>query len=328
MRNRHNQHHHYGFIVQLLMVVLTTIVLIYAICAIAYQKFLANQATIAANKSAITPLGKGAAYLAVGDSYSAGWGADRTPSNLTIDKSVYDTSSACLRNKNAAQYIISRDLDLALTDISCGGAVTGNLLTDKQQDNPPQLDKLTADTKLVTMTIGGNDTALLYALNCAQTSDCSNNTVMSSLINLRIAGLPTDLEKIYQRIIAKAPHAKIRHAGYPHLIPPPGEPTGTCSSWLSADEQRVVNDFFVRTNDKIKETIQKFATETGTDAKYVDPLAADSPFMQRDNGQLLDGCSTSLKRYMNGPNDGTDGGWHPNIYGQQDYATIYEKSLK
>lgn len=314
-----------GFVGHLLVVVVVVIALIYAIGAIAYQNFLAKQAAVTANKQVTA---KGDAYLAVGDSYSAGWGADRTPANLTIDKSSYDTSNKCLRNKNSAQYIVARDLGFILTDATCGGAVTSTLLTDKQLDNPPQLDALSPDTKLVTMTIGGNDTALLYALNCIQTSDCANNTVMTMLINLRIADLPTNLNKIYKQIIAKAPHAKIRHAGYPYIIPPPGESTGTCQAWLTNDEEKAFNDLLVSTNDKIKQTINTFATETGADAQYVDPLASDSPFMQRDSGQLLDGCSTSMKRYMNGPNDGTDGGWHPNIYGQQAYAAIYKKTLK
>lgn len=301
---------------------------IYAVGDAAYKVHLAKQSPRTQSNTPMTPLAQESHYVAMGDSYSAGGGADRTPTKPAIDISAYDTSTKCYRSKYAAQYLLARSLDLKLTDASCGGAITENLITTNQENMPPQITRLTSDTKLVTMTIGGNDTALLYALNCIQTSDCSNNPLVTTLINLRIAGLPTNLEAIYKAVIEKAPNAKIRHAGYPHIIAPPGASTGTCASWLSASEQKVFDELLTGTNNKIKQTIEKFANDTGTDARYVDPLVADSPFMQLNAGQTLDGCSTSNKRYMNGPNDGTEGGWHPNIYGQRSYAELYEKSLK
>lgn len=291
----------------------------------AYKAHLSQQSQ---NKSAHQALASQAAYVAMGDSYSAGGGADRTPEDPRIDISAYDTTTKCFRSKHAAQYLVAQKLNLRLIDASCGGAITENLTKTNQETMPPQVTKLTPDTQLVTMTIGGNDTALLYALNCMQTSDCSNNPLVTTLINLRIAGLPANLDAIYKEIASKAPTAKIRHAGYPHIIAAPGSSTGTCTSWLTSAEQKTFNDLLVGTNNKIKQTIEQFAVSTGKDAAYVDPLASDSPFMQRDEGRSLDGCSPSMKRYMNGPNDGTEGGWHPNIYGQQMYAELYEKSLK
>lgn len=319
-------HHQSGFAVLPLIGAVITLVIIYAIGNNAYQQFLAKEQQVAPTATS-SPIPAKSVYVAMGDSYSAGGGADRTPENLAIDITAYDTSTKCYRSKKSAQYIVANDFDYKLTDASCGGAVTDNLLTVDQLEQPPQLTKLTADTKLVTMTIGGNDTALLYALSCIQTSDCENNVLMTTLINLRIQNLSTNLTSIYKQIKEKAPDAKIRHAGYPHIISPPGTATGTCSAWLTAKEQQVLSDLLVATNNKIKQAIGEFAASHKSDAKYVDPLASDSPFMQRDQGKTLDGCSTSEKRYMNGPNDGAEGIWHPNIYGQQHYAELYEKSL-
>ncbi len=305
---------------------------VFAIGDASYKTHLSETAKIPASAADTptksSPLSEQSVYIALGDSYSAGGGADRTPVNLAIDASAYDTSTKCWRSRNAAQYLVAKDLNLKLTDASCGGAVTDSLLKPQQEGVAAQLDSITSDTKLVTMTIGGNDTALLYALNCMATSDCANNALMTTLINLRILGLPANLSAIYKQIHAKAPSATIRHAGYPHIVAAPGEPTGTCKAWLTADEQKSFHDLLVGTNNKIKDTIQQFAKDSGADAAYVDPLADSSPFMQRDGTQMLDGCSTSTKRYMNGPNDGAEGGWHPNIYGQQMYADIYESSLQ
>lgn len=316
----------------LVIVALVIVAAVYALGSYAYQQhLLSQQGQIGPSASSLpessNPPASDSIYVAMGDSYSAGGGADRTPSNLKIDVSAYDTTTKCWRSKNAAQYLLTKQFDYTLIDASCGGAVVENLTITKQEDMPPQVTKLTPNTKLVTMTVGGNDTALLYALNCIQTSDCSNNVVMTTLIDLRIAGLAASLEKLYADIGKKAPDAKIRHAGYPHILAAPGNPTSTCAEWLTDSEARVFDRLLVRTNDAIKTAVQKYAASSGKDAKYVDPLATNSPFMQRDGTRSLDGCSESAKRYMNGPNDGKEGGWHPNIYGQQHYYELYKASL-
>lgn len=271
---------------------------------------------------------KGAAYLAMGDSYSAGGGADKIPKDPASDSSVYEHSvGECRRSKLAAQNIIANDLMLTLTDTTCSGAITSEILTESQKDMPPQLTKLSPSTALVTLTIGANDTALMYAVTCIQTSDCENDPAMTTLVQPRLEGLRINLVRIYQKIYKIAPNAKIRPAGYPYVIAPPGESTGTCNDWLTATEQQAFHDLLVGTNNTIKQTVADFAANNKVDIVYIDPLAPSSPFMQRDEGKLLDGCSKSEKRYMNGTLDGPSGLWHPNIYGQQHYAELYEKSL-
>lgn len=282
------------------------------------------------------PLPEGSEYVAMGDSYSSGWGADRTPANLTINKSVYDKYGYnCGRSDKAAQVLIMNALKLSLKNVACGGANTNHIVSESYQGEPPQANNLTTNTKLVTMTIGGNDTALMYMLSvCVQSGNCwkGANWMADSYINqfnTKVAALGPKMEKVLRTVAQKAPHAKIRPAGYPYIIAAPGEPTGTCSSWLTWQEQEFFADATIRTNNVIKNAAEKIALETGSDIKYVDPLAPGSPFLERDDGQMLDGCSTSLKRYMNGTNDGSlqYGGWHPNIDGQRRYADLYKASF-
>lgn len=278
------------------------------------------------------PLAAGDEYVAMGDSYSSGWGADRTPSNLTRDTSVYDDSNKCSHNTvYGDQYLLAHELNLALTDVACGGASTRHILTVSQFSGvPPQIQAVKNSTKLVTFTIGGNDTGLIYLLTiCIKTSGtCNPNGTTSHDVDKATAALPTNLNAIYQKIADTAPNAIVRQAGYPFIISIPGESPGTCKSWLNASDQQLFYDKLTAVNNTIKQTIESFAAQTGRDFKYVDPLASSSPFMQRDSsGQLLTACSSSLSRYMNGPNDGTSGAWHPNIYGQQMYEQIYKSSL-
>lgn len=278
------------------------------------------------------PLPAGAKYVSMGDSYSSGWGADRTPSNLKRDTSVYDDSNKCQHNTvYGDQYLLARDLSLSLTDVACGGASTRHILTVSQFSGvPPQIQAVKSDTSLVTLTIGGNDSGLLYLLTiCIKTSGtCNPRGTTSQQVDQATAELPINLNKIYQQVANTAPNAKLRQAGYPYIIAAPGEPTGNCKSWLNTSDQQLFYNKLTAVNNTIRQTIEAFAYNTGRDFKYVDPLASDSPFMQRDSsGKMLDGCSTSLQRYMNGPNDGSSGAWHPNIYGQQFYEQIYKASL-
>ncbi len=289
--------------------------------------------TPSSSPAPIDGLPAGAEYVAMGDSYGSGWGADRTPSNLTIDKSVYgNTSTTCGRSSYGAPVVVAADLSLSLKYVACGGANTDNLLSSGQFKEPAQLDNLSANTKLATITIGGNDSGLIWMLQvCVQNMNCvradwgANWFIVQA--DAKIAALPAKIEKVLRAALQKAPNAKIREMGYPYIISPKGEATGNCG-WLgSGAEAAYFQSATEATNNAIKSAVEKVAADTGRDVKYVDPLAADSPFMQRDNGQMLTGCSTSTKRYMNGPKDGSDGIWHPNIYGQQMYAQLIEASL-
>lgn len=266
-------------------------------------------------------------YVSMGDSYTAGDGSNRA-ADIATDPSGYDTTGPCARSKYAAQYIIARDLQYSLTDASCNAAFTLNVLSVAQGKNPKQVSAINSDTQLVTMTIGGNDALLAVLVLCIQESKCSPSGAAAKIVDNNISALPTLYKKIYNEIHRRAANAKIRHAGYPPILSIPGEPVGNCT-FMSTSEQKMFYSRLTRVNSIIRQTIEKYAKDTGVDAKYVDPFATDSPFLKRDDGQMLDGCSTSSKRYIVGPKDGgvNTGIWHPNIYGQRHYAEIYKRSL-
>ena len=86
-------------------------------------------------------------YVALGDSYAAGPGVPR----LRI------TSGLCGRSTNNYPTRVAAELaPSAFTDVSCSGAETHHMTT-RQHSNPPQYSALKADTRVVTITIGGND---------------------------------------------------------------------------------------------------------------------------------------------------------------------------
>jgi lysophospholipase L1-like esterase len=104
-----------------------------------------------AGASNADPLPQGSRYVALGSSFASGPGL-----NL-IDP-------MCSRSSNNYPSLVATSLDLTLTDVSCGGATVGNVLDVPQFGRPPQIQSVTADTKLVTVTVGGNDAQYLSQL--------------------------------------------------------------------------------------------------------------------------------------------------------------------
>jgi len=277
-----------------------------------------------------SPLPAGSVYVAMGDSYSSGEGANQIPGG-TPDSTMI--SGNCRRSTKAAQMLLTAQYGWQLTNPACAGSTTANVLNTFGWE-APQMTQLTANAKLVTMTIGGNDVQLLQLLvNCVVGTfygDCvpTNNTGYAptpaqqiATVDTAIAQLEPKIENVVRAVIGVAPGAKVRMAGYPWVIAPPGQPIGTCT-WLSTGEQTMFDTELHKLNDAIRIGTQTVAAANpGLDIQYVDPMVPGSPFQVTDNG-----CSTTSTRYMNAAT-GDSTNWHPNIYGQQHYADLYRASL-
>lgn len=284
------------------------------------------------------PPESGDEYVAMGDSYSSGEGADRTPAQPTRDSSVY-AGNSCGRSIHNAQRILAAEHGLDLVDAACGGATTANILTTGLNGEPAQITRLTPATKLVTMTIGGNDTALIYMLtqcvlangNCTPGNTAGWLLAPSSFYAqtyTKINAVQAKLEAILRQVATRSPDARVVMAGYPYILAGPGEFGGRCVNVVTAAEQVSFADLITRTNTKIQAAVTTVAAETGKDYRYADPMAPTSPFMERlEPGAVLgDGCSLSPDRWMNN-GDGQQGAWHPNIDGQARYAELYDQAL-
>lgn len=109
---------------------------------------------------ATTPaLPSGAHYVAMGSSFAAGAG---------IPPLADDRPTRCGASQLSYSRLLAADLGLNLTDVSCGGATTAHAL-GPWDELPAQIDAVSADTRLVTITIGGNDLnymGLLFAASC------------------------------------------------------------------------------------------------------------------------------------------------------------------
>ena len=149
-------------------------------------------------------------YVALGDSYSAGNGANSTNLN-----------SSCNRNTYAYPYLVAQQRpNTALTFVACAGAQTGDILNN-------QVNSVTSDTKIVTMTIGGNDigfTSLIIActtLGCQSQINSSNSQIATPAAGEARRDVRGDQEPRAVgpgrhprlRAAVRAPHVLRRHGG-------------------------------------------------------------------------------------------------------------------
>lgn len=268
----------------------------------------------------------GSEYVAMGDSYSSGEGANQNP-GVAQDPTLI--TGNCRRSTKAAQILMAAQYNWTLINPACAGTTTANVLNTFGWEQP-EMNLVTANTKLTTMTIGGNDVQLLQlittCINNTGLPDCTvgNNgtsTAQIAAVDTAINGLAAKITNVVNAIVTKAPGAVIRMAGYPWIIAPPGQPTGTCTA-LSSGEQSMFDIRLQATNFAIRQgTLAAASANPTRDIQYLDPQAAGSPFAVTDNG-----CSSTATRYMNGATgDATN--WHPDILGQQNYEQLYLNSL-
>lgn len=161
-------------------------------------------------------------YTALGDSFAAG---------PLIPNPV--APLGCLKSSNNYGRIAQRTLAFAeYRDATCSGAETSDMFAAQNVSpggpNPPQLDSLSADTQLVTLTIGGNDIGFSdLAEDCVSVlpfgSPCRDRyTRGGDQISARIAATGPRVDAVLDAIRLRSPLAKVLVVNYSAIFPHSG----------------------------------------------------------------------------------------------------------
>ncbi|MEZ5139932.1 MAG: SGNH/GDSL hydrolase family protein [Acidimicrobiales bacterium] len=162
-------------------------------------------------------------YVALGDSYTAG--------PLILNQSLEPLG--CLRSDRNYPRIAKPQIKAAkFVDVSCSGATTSDFFEEQgvtPGPNPPQFNALNANTKVVTIGIGGNDIGFSSIVkNCATldpfSSGCKGDYVVNGVDALanKIDATAPKIDKVLVETKKRAPNAKIFVVGYPTIIPETG----------------------------------------------------------------------------------------------------------
>jgi lysophospholipase L1-like esterase len=161
--------------------------------------------------------------VALGDSYAA-------VGTLTL---IHGNPLGCARASDNYPSDLAATLHVGtFVDASCGGAVTGDMTAPQSVTfgtNPPQFDSLTADTDLVSVTIGGNDVGFSdIVTTCAELSfsnpigsPCKSHFTAGGVdqIGDRLTALAPKIAAVLAGIHQRAPRAKVLLVGYLRILP-------------------------------------------------------------------------------------------------------------
>jgi hypothetical protein len=178
----------------------------------------------------------GAQYVALGSSYASGPGLP----------DVVDPP--CQRSAQNYPHQVAAAARLQLVDVSCGGATTADILDRPQRIRkrtlrPPQIDAVTADTQLITVSIGGNDLDLIGSMMtesaCAATARsvpglCENLTGKKTPTQADVDTVEHAIADVVRAVHTRAPHATVLLVQY---LPALDRATTTCATAPMRPEQ-------------------------------------------------------------------------------------------
>ncbi|WP_246018788.1 SGNH/GDSL hydrolase family protein [Saccharothrix australiensis] len=182
--------------------------------------------------AALTPAPAPAApeYVALGDSYAAGVGADR---------------ASCGRDRNAYPELYAATHRLELEFAACSGATTGDVAR--------QAERITGETSLVTVTVGGNDAGFSDVLTtCVLRSEEKCLRRVDTAEEFIEDELPRRLDALY-RSVRERTSARVVVLGYPHLF----DTDGRCG--MSKARREALNG----ASDRISEVLRDRAEAAG-----------------------------------------------------------------
>jgi lysophospholipase L1-like esterase len=247
-------------------------------------------------EAAVAP---GSQYVAMGSSYAAGYG---------IQPQEPDSGS-CGRSLVDYPHLVASKLHLDLDDVSCGGAVTANALDTPQGSAPPQIDAVTSKTRLVTMTIGGNDVNYVgTAIECGQRNSNCVATANPAATDAAFAALPQSLTQLIQAVRAKAPSVIIVLVTYVRLVPPTACPA---LHYTPAGTQLVAS-----IGSRLQQVFLTVAKEDHV--RLVDPYAI---------GAAHGPCAEGANKWVAGRVATNGFEYHPTEAGHQEMARLIEQDL-
>jgi lysophospholipase L1-like esterase len=234
-------------------------------------------------------------YVALGDSYAAGVGAPPYVSD----------SGSCLQSNKGYPALLDPKgrIDLQV-NATCAGATT----TYVAQHLPSELNE---DTRLVTLTVGGNDLGF-----AALAGACLAGTQQQCLKAIeaaegKLTGLRSDLALLYGQVAYAAPNALIVVTGYPHLV----ESTAPYDPVLIAALNAAT--------DELNRTIRNAVADA------VDPTRDNIVYVDVTDAFEGHGIGSSDDPFINAPGPTrSPEDFHPNAAGYRAYAKAISAAIR
>ncbi|MGW1713881.1 SGNH/GDSL hydrolase family protein [Streptomyces sp. NPDC002156] len=244
-------------------------------------------------------------YVALGDSYTAG---PKIPNQT-------GSPAGCDRSDRNYPALVAEELGLKAADfrdVSCSGATTADMTAPQSTDggtNPAQLSALSADTRLVTLGIGGNDIGFSSLITtCVKAgvvydatgrgkytgndAPCRGKYVSGDTddVQQKISTAGERLSETLTEVKRRAPQARVYVVGYPAILPAKGDGCRDDmtiapgdATYLNAKEQQLNSMLRQRAQDAGAGYVDTYQPSVGRDAcsdrdtRWVEPLLPSAP---------------------------------------------------
>ncbi|MEM9880063.1 MAG: SGNH/GDSL hydrolase family protein [Pseudomonadota bacterium] len=180
----------------------------------------------------------GAGYVAMGSSFAAGplLGAPRE-----------QLDPRCLGSVENYPHQLARLRGFDLTDVSCSGAKTAHIL-GPWKELAPQIDAVTPETQLITVTVGGNDLGYIGGLIQAACTNAGPNpafgrgcgTIPAEPDKAAYQGVAERLGEIAAQVATRAPKARLVFVNYASVLPPDSVCPQLALTPAQADQGRAI----------------------------------------------------------------------------------------
>lgn len=246
-------------------------------------------------------------YVALGSSFAAGAGLGELQSGSPL---------ACARSVGGYPPRLARILHTGIVDMSCGGAVTDHLLHGGQFFQGPQIRAIGRGTRLVTITIGGNDIG--YIGDLSMLAARNSGSLFGKGVGWFWPGPRSEQQRGYadveHKLVAlvaairqRAPAARVVIATYPAIIPQ----QGACAVLdLSSDQAAMMR----AVGDRLAAVTRSAAEQSG--ATLVDMNAL---------GEGHDACAA--QPWVRGWTNGGIAPFHPTELGAEATARAIARAL-
>ena len=162
-------------------------------------------------------------YVALGSSMAAGPG---------IRPSADGAPFRAGRSARNYAHLVAQKLGLDLVDVTYSGATTANVLTERQNGTPPQVEALDGSEDLVTVTVGGNDVGYVPMLMAAGLPRFTRSVPLlggrlrdlldPTLRDRALVDVAESLKEVGRTVRQRSPRAKVLFVDYLTLLPPAG----------------------------------------------------------------------------------------------------------
>ncbi len=223
-------------------------------------------------------LRSGSTYVSLGSSFAAGPG---------ITSLATDSPARCGQSADNYPRLLAKALKLKLIDRSCGGATTVDVLQRGPLDQPPQLDGLTPETRLVTVTIGGNDIRYMAGLAAAvcrshpeALAEAARGRPCAAAADFELdrafATTADSLKAIATEVRRRSPHTRLVFVDYVTVLPPGPPCAALMVSGADADELRARADRLARLTESVAKEAGADLIKASEITRFHDACAADA----------------------------------------------------